>query len=128
MKRLFLDDIRETKHAYGYTKNDIYLEEWDIVRDYTSFIRYIEKYDMPDILSFDHDLSLEHYDYQDEIPYDQFKEKTGFHCAKWLVEYCIENKVDLPKEIYVHSMNPVGTKNIESIFNTYFKYKKKLNL
>lgn len=128
MRRLFLDDMRIPEQAYNYTKNRVYLEEWDVVQHYTSFIRYIEKHGIPEIISFDHDLAIEHYDHQADIPYDQFNEKTGFHCAKWLVEYCIDNKLDLPKEIYIHSMNTVGKLNISSIFTTYLKYRKKLNL
>jgi len=128
MGRLFLDDIREPSHAYSYTHNSVYMEEWDIVRDYTQFVMYIEKYGVPDKISFDHDLADFHYNVQENIDYNEFKEKTGFHCAKWLIEYCMETRQDLPKEIYIHSMNIVGSKNIESLFKTYFKHKKKLNL
>ena len=48
-------------------------------------------------------------------------EKTGYHCAKWLIEYCIDNNEKLPAEIYIHSMNPAGSMNIKSLFETYYK-------
>ncbi len=50
-----------------------------------------------------------------------FIEKTGYHCAKWLIDYCIDNKKELPHEIIVHSMNPYGSRNIKSLFDTYIK-------
>ena len=48
-------------------------------------------------------------------------EKTGYHCAKWLINYCMDNNLELPNEIIIHSMNPYGSENIKSLFNTYFK-------
>lgn len=48
-------------------------------------------------------------------------EKTGFDCAKFLVEYCMENNLKLP-EFYVHSMNPVGKDNIVNYLNNFKKY------
>lgn len=48
-----------------------------------------------------------------------FSEKTGYDCAKWLVDYCIDNKLTLPKHVYVHSMNPVGKKNIQMLFTNF---------
>ena len=45
--------------------------------------------------------------------YPSFKEKTGYDCAKWLCDYCVENKLPLP-EYFIHSMNPVGRENILS--------------
>lgn len=50
-----------------------------------------------------------------------FKEKTGYSCAKWLLDYCMDNKLLLPKHILVHSMNPIGGENIKSLFDTYNK-------
>ena len=74
-------------------------------------------------------MASEHYNHQNvDIPYDQFKEKTGYHCAKWLIQYCVDNKLSLPKEIFIHSMNTAGRINIASIFETYNKYRKELGL
>jgi len=52
---------------------------------------------------------------------DTFTEKTGYHCAKWLIDYCMDNNEELPKEIIIHSMNPYGSRNIKSLFDTYIK-------
>jgi hypothetical protein len=47
-----------------------------------------------------------------------------YDCAKWLINYCIDNKKELPAEILIHSMNPVGSANIKSLFDSYYKFKK----
>ena len=120
---LFLDDFRNPEDAYEYFKQEDFIEkEWIVVRNYDEFIKIIQEKGVPEILSFDHDLSDVHYTHQDtEIPYDEYDEKTGFHCAKWLINYCIDNNLKLPKTIYIHSMNVVGTENIKSLFDTYYK-------
>jgi hypothetical protein len=131
MKKLFLDDIRQVRDACYYVINPkIYWEEedWDIVRNYDEFIKYIEENGLPDLISFDHDLADEHYNdlfsdknwFKDndniELVYDEYKEKTGLECAKWLVDFCLDNNKKLPDYI-VHSANPIGKKNIESFLN-----------
>lgn len=50
-----------------------------------------------------------------------FTEKTGYDCAKWFINYIIDIKLDLPKTILIHSMNPVGSANIKSLFDSYIK-------
>jgi hypothetical protein len=74
-----------------------------------------------DIVSFDHDLADEHYKNQDFNYEDEKSEKTGYHCAKWLIDYCLDNEKELPKRIIVHSMNPYGSRNIKSLFDTFNK-------
>lgn len=123
LKYVFLDDIRNPKDVFSYTKNDIYLNvDWIIVRSYDEFIIEILENGIPYAISIDHDLADFYYPHQDEnIPYNHFNEKTGYHCAKWLIEYCMDNELDLPKNIMIHSMNIVGVKNIKSLFESYYK-------
>ena len=117
---LFLDDFRMPKDAYNYLLQPIYISvNWEIVRSYDEFVKIIIEKGMPDIISFDHDLSDQHYSQQ--LSYDQYTEKTGYHCAKWLINYCIDNNKKLPTEILIHSMNPVGSLNIKSLFESYWK-------
>jgi hypothetical protein len=79
-------------------------------------VDYITKNGLPDLISFDHDLSPDHYQHTSgDIPYDTFDVETGYHCAQWLVEHCWNNMSPFPN-IMIHSMNPVGTKNIVSAF------------
>jgi hypothetical protein len=134
MIKLFLDDIRQVRDACYYVSNPkLYWEEegWDIVRNYDEFINYIQNNDMPALISFDHDLADFHYEYKTE-EYESFSEeemimkfgsmeKTGLDCAKWLVDYCLDNNKKLP-DFMVHSANPTGKLNIESYLNNAKKH------
>lgn len=103
---LFLDDNRTPKMVFDMTKNQIYNNEiWVTAENYMSFIKTIREFGVPNIISFDHDIS-------DEI-------RTGKHCAEWLIYYCLYHKVKFPKNIYIHSLNPVGRKNIENLILSY---------
>jgi len=125
---LFLDDYRIPLNCISYMhqrigkRNPIYLEKWVIAKNYDEFVSIITKNGMPEVISFDHDLADEHYIGADLDLLDrtEFTEKTGYDCAKWLIDYCIDNKKELP-EIIVHSMNPVGTENILRLFANYQK-------
>lgn len=124
---LFLDDVRVPEQVFEYTNNQIYLLGWKIIRNYDDFISCVTANGIPKTISFDHDLASEHYNismYGSEYNklYDGFTEKTGFDCAKWLINYCIDNDLDLPETILIHSMNPAGSTNIKSLFDTYYKY------
>jgi len=119
--KLFLDDLRSLDMIYP----NVDTSEWVIVRDFYQFVNYIQKYGLPEFISFDHDLGFEHTRYYFEngghnSPPDplngNFKEKTGYDAAKWLVDYCAEHGKPLPFW-HVHSHNPIGASNIR----TYLK-------
>lgn len=126
---LFLDDVRQVMDTFHYTKHPVYTEDnWDVVRNYNEFCNYIQDNGVPALISFDHDLADEHYSpemYHGREAYDKvhekFFEKTGYECAKWLVEYLDSNNLPVPI-IYVHSMNPVGSQKIVEVFNDYKRY------
>ena len=119
---LFLDDFRNLSDAHAYLPIPEYCtEEWVIVRNYDEFVKYISENGIPDIISFDHDLADVHYEHVPEINYDKYQEKTGYHCAKWLIEYCLDNNLNIPRKIIIHSMNRMGAQNIKSLFDTYNK-------
>jgi hypothetical protein len=143
---LFLDDIRypyldpikfddlddhilSFASAYEYSKFEPFKnEEWEIVRNYDEFVKIIEKKGVPKIVAFDHDLGIEHYPKGDVqakntkiINYDDFDEKTGYDCAKWLCNYCQDNNIKFP-EYYVHSWNKIGSDNIINYIENYKKY------
>ena len=140
--KIFLDDIRlpidcnlyKTSYKPLTDKNiELYSDnDWVIVRNYESFTKAISELFLNkqaiDIISFDHDLADIHYANVNGIilPSENQNEKTGAECAKWLVDFCIDNKYLMPK-ILIHSMNPVGSKNIELIINDYFKFKNKFS-
>lgn len=116
---LFLDDdanrIPQKLHWI-----DLPWANWLIVRNYDEFVECIERNGIPLRVSFDHDLAENHYqeyhranESDRKLNYDNYKEKTGYHCAIFLVEYCIDHKVLIP-EYTVHSMNHMGKLNIVS--------------
>ena len=137
MKKLFLDDIRVPFDCAKYMRPDdlkyMYEDvEWDIVRTYNDFVGYIEHFGVPDLISFDHDLADEHYSpsmYDSSSLYnqlyDEFKEKTGYDCAKWLCDYCSQNALPLPTYL-IHSMNPVGRDNILGVFKNFERFEKRV--
>ena len=77
-------------------------------RDYDGFVSAVRTFG-EDIgkcmIHFDHDLG---------------GDKSGYDCAKWLIDWCIENDYKVP-DYTIHSANPVGRKNIESVFESYWK-------
>lgn len=129
---LFLDDFRNPIECVSYTKDVSYSQlEWVVVRSHNEFVHVITEHfeehkKLPNLISFDHDLAEEHYDDSmytgryDDL-YSQFKEKTGFDSAKWLVDFCIDNKLFLP-QFKVHSMNPAGKKNIISLLEQFARH------
>ncbi|HUH26208.1 MAG TPA: cyclic-phosphate processing receiver domain-containing protein [Flavobacterium sp.] len=94
MKKIYLDDLRSIPQGFIG------------LRSYAEFVFYIQQNGLPDFISFDHDLGLE---------------ESGFDCAKWLVNYCLETNLRLP-EFEVHSQNPVGKQNIESLLNNFKRH------
>ncbi len=79
---------------------------------------------MPELISFDHDLTEEHYQYSfsDNIPYEKIKEETGFHCLLWLILYCNKNNLKLP-EILIHTQNISGYNNLRNLKDIYSQLK-----
>ena len=140
---VFLDDLRfpylNPDDYSGVEKSNIYTfssayhytgfrpfkdEEWIIVRNYNDFVDFftqnVEIIKNSDLfIAYDHDLSDEHYN--PDIENSEYKEKTGYDCAKWLCEYCLDNGVKYP-EYYIHSMNPVGKQNIDSYIANFKKH------
>lgn len=100
---LFLDDER---HPFDVTwgEFDYTTKSWKVVRTYDSFINAVSEY-FPTMISFDNDL--------------QTKEE-GYDCVKWLVDYCIDNRLQLPK-IFYHSQNPVAVGNMKSYIESFKK-------
>lgn len=121
MTLLWLDDIRDPfKSPWSDNVEALLLDDltekvrdfkliW--VKDYNEFVLAVEN-SFPAIISFDHDLSF------DQMIGKPSNEKTGYDCAKWLINYCMDNDLKLP-EFSVHSQNPVGKKNIESLLNNF---------
>ena len=117
-KVLWLDDLRDPSQGqFKIWLNLAFGENLDVtwVKDYDEFVKYFKKNEMPYAISFDHDLGNELTDHP------ELNEKTGLDCAKWLIEYCMNNAVRLPK-YFVHSANPVGRENIQNYLDNYLKF------
>jgi hypothetical protein len=113
---LFLDDIRVPGDVTWIKLPTV---EWHIVRNYEEFIHAILTKGIPAFVTYDHDLSDQHYtSNQNAINYNKFREKTGYECAQFLVNQCMNKGIKHPR-FAVHSMNPVGRQNIVSYINSY---------
>jgi hypothetical protein len=123
MKKVFLDDYRKPSDVFYLSVDFDYQEDngWLIIKSYDEFIKYIINNDLPELISFDHDLSQEHYlpEHQTNINYSGIQ-KTGYHALKWLIDYCEENKLSLPI-CKVHSQNIIGKNNILELIESYLK-------
>lgn len=99
------------------------------VKNYNEFKDFIIKNGLPDTIGFDHDLG-------EDITIEKVKSgvnkkiarkekklaKSGFDCAKWLVDYCLDNDLNIC-DWFVQSANPVGKENINSILSSFKKFK-----
>lgn len=99
------------------------------VKNYNEFVKWVKENGLPYIIAFDHDLGedLAKLKVKSGVNKKQSRRekkesKTGYDCAKWLVEYCINNNVDLPKWV-IQSSNPVGKDNINGLLLNYIKFK-----
>ena len=130
-KLLWLDDVRNPSEMYWILNYSPIGNLVDVfwVKSYQEFVDWINVNGLPDGICFDHDLADEHYrksmydkdkHYNNYYTNGTFKEKTGYDCALWLTDYCIDNKVKLPK-YSIQSMNPVGKENIDGLLKNYIK-------
>lgn len=128
---LFLDDERLPR-AVTWVELPV-LGPWTVVRSYDAFISIIASRGLPLAIAFDHDLGIEHLVEEEwpeawklskeagthGIPYDQFKTKTWYHCALWLIDYCLDREIKTLPIWVVHSMNPIGKANIEELLRGF---------
>lgn len=113
--RIYVDDIR--------TPID---PTWVVVRNYDEFIETVNKIGLEniDVISLDHDLgdsAMEEWHknvyHNFQLNYDNITEKTGYDCAKWLVEQWMDKKPVV--DVYTHSANAIGSANIMGYINNY---------
>lgn len=130
-KLLWLDDVRDPLKDDWLNFSPIpkyELTEIIWVKSYDEFVNWIIINGLPDAICFDHDLGLENHFERVKNGLSKRKskllkkeEKTGYDCAKWLVDYCLDNNLKLP--LYnIQSANPVGKENIKSILDNFIKF------
>lgn len=97
---LWLDDMRKPSHKFLISVDTYYVaESFEDAIFYLASFHEDESYE--DLfISFDHDLGA--------------SEKSGYDLAKWLIEHNIEIG-----GFTIHSMNPVGAKNIWHLLTHY---------
>ena len=113
--KIYLDDVR--------TPID---QTWVVVRSYEEFVNKVNEIGLENIefISLDHDLgdsAMDEWLYRTtknyQINYDNITEKTGYDCAKWLVEQWLDGKPLV--DVYTHSANAIGSANIMGYINNY---------
>lgn len=97
------------------------------IKSFNEFTKWINTKGLPDAICFDHDLGED--EAQEKVARGINKKKaraekklakSGMDCAKWLVEYCLDNKCTLP--LYnIQSSNPAGKENIDGLFRSFIK-------
>lgn len=83
---------------------------WRIARNYFDAVFYVRNYGIPIMISFDHDLG-------------SITNPTGMDFCKWFCNHIMDNDIKKPEgfSFYVHSMNPVGAKNIQSYMDQFIR-------
>lgn len=112
---LWLDDWRNPIDNPEWVKMfcpQAFFENWIILwaKNYNEFVDILESEGLPDYICFDHDLADE-----------SENEKTGYDCAKHLVDYCIIHQLSIP-DFNVQSANPVGKERIIDFLTCWKKY------
>ena len=122
MKYLFLDDERVPSDVTwvpigtGKSFHESRGAPWEIVRSYDEAVKWVLKNGIPEIITFDHDLG---WDEQGGVI-----GKTGYDFARWLIEYDLDtNTMPVDFSFTVHSMNPIGARNIKSLLDNYLMRK-----
>jgi len=97
MVNIYLDDCRDAPKGFLLAKNTIECE--------CLLVKYKGQVN---ILSLDHDLG------------EEDRKGTGYDVVKWLCYYYQQNDDNLfPKQIYLHSANPVGRFNMYQLLERY---------
>jgi hypothetical protein len=130
---LWLDDIRDPFANDGeWLVYSPIMMPYEViwVKNYEEFITWIGKHGLPDAICFDHDLGLDEVHEKRTMSKRALKRhrktpdyKTGYDCAKWLVDYCIDNQ-QAPPQYGIQSANPVGRENIDGLLKNFIKHRK----
>lgn len=126
---LWLDDVRDP-YEHDWLIFSPILPPFDVfwARSYEDFVKFITRNGLPDAICFDHDLGG---DVQREkvskgmskrqARLERQGTKTGMDCAKWLVEYCLDKKMPLPR-YNIQSANPAGKANIDGLLQSFLQH------
>lgn len=126
---LWLDDIRNPLEDNWLIFSPITPTEIVWVKSYDEFTNWITENGLPEAICFDHDLGMEVAVNARSKGMSKRKsrelkklEKTGYDCAKWLIDYCLDRD-DHPLPLYnIQSANPVGKENIDGCLKHYNRH------
>lgn len=91
--------------------------EFSIVRTVEEFITEVVKNaGNIELISFDHDIQ----DYSGP----NGSEVTGYDLIKWLVNFCLDNNVEIPQCIF-HTKNIIGERNMKAYYWDAIYYNKR---
>lgn len=82
------------------------------IKSYNKFVSWIKENGLPDGICFDNDL--------EDFSGVDGAELQGKDCAKWLVEYCLDNKLNIPKW-NCQSSNSNAKDYINGLFISFIK-------
>lgn len=126
---IWLDDVRDPfKDGWIRDYAPEFVDKPELIiwiKNYDDFISTIKCFGLPYMIAFDHDLGEDVARQKvarglskRQARIQKRETKSGFDCAKWLVDYCLDNNKFLPKWV-VQSANPVGKENINGLLNGY---------
>jgi len=134
---LIEDDINGMKRAIKCAPNEFTYSrytndsiDWNWVKSFEEFKKWILKFGIPEYFAFDHDLGTDAYELwhknngyiEKDINYDDYMTPTGYHCAKWLVDYCLDKHILFESEVHCHSQNTKGRENIVALLANFKKF------
>lgn len=102
---LFIDDERLPDHV-TWIKYPETIKGWVVVRNYADALAFFKINGMPRFISFDNDLG---------------EQKEGIDILHWVINYCIDNKCNLPA-IAVHSQNCEARDRMVSLASSFIKH------
>lgn len=111
---IFLDDERTPPQVSWINYHDD-ITSWGVVRtldEFKSRVNMVYILRCEYVVSFDHD--IQDYDLNG-------KEVTGYAALKWLCDVILDAGHPLPKEVYFHTKNPVGKRNMEDYWENFKK-------
>lgn len=113
---IWIDDIRDpNKHIWKNWINRQFTPSYNHIiwlKSYDDCVAWIKKNGLPNAICFDHDLGDVDKGHQ---------EKTGYDCAKYIVDYCMDNNEPFPPYA-IQSDNGPGRQNIESYIENFKKH------
>ena len=100
---LWLDDERDPSQERWASYFPIKDASVQWVKSHLEFVDWIQANSLPDAVCFDHDLG-------DGL--------SGMDCAKWLVNFCLDEQLMLPLW-NIQSANPIGKRNIAALLGSF---------